>query len=214
MARRLHDVDVIAYDRRGYQGSRATSPVNVAGHLDDLVSVAHAVANELPLIYFGHSYGGVVALGTALLEPRLPSAIVSFEPPLPWVYHRAEAMSPVKEDPAEEAESFFRRMVSDSAWERLGPEGQADRRADGVAIHDDLTTLRSPAPFDVTSVTVPFTYAYGDVDGRAAYYAEVARRLVESPMDVTVRAIPGVGHGAHLSAPEHMVALVRERLER
>ena len=66
--RRLSDIDVIAFDRRGYAGSRAL------GAVDDLsrhVADGLAVTQGRPVIAIGHSFGGLVALGMAYQEPAI-----------------------------------------------------------------------------------------------------------------------------------------------
>ena len=213
MARRLDHYRVIAYDRRGYQQSRRGMTLSLDHHADDLLTVARAVANDQPLLVFGHSYGGVVG-ARASAEDHPFSALVTYEPPRPWVVERQGNFGELHPDPAVEAESFFRRMVSDSAWERLGPDEQAGRRADGPALHNDLSTLRSThVPLDWSKVTIPWTYSFGDADGRAEYYASVARTLSHSVARLTISPITHAGHGAHLSSPEAMVRLIEQQLE-
>ena len=59
------------------------------------------------------------------------------------------------EDPAEEVERFFSRMVSPSAWRRLSDEGRAGRRADGPALVADLLDLRGALPSRSRTSPVP-----------------------------------------------------------
>lgn len=213
MARRLDHYRVIAYDRRGYQQSRRGMALSLDHHAEDLLTIARAVADERPLLVFGHSYGGVVG-ARASGEDHPFSALVTYEPPLPWVVERQGNFGDLHPDPAVEAERFFRRMVSDSAWERLGPEEQAGRRADGPALHNDLSTLRShDVPLDWSKVEIPWTYAFGDADGRADYYASVALALSQSVRHFTSIPVTHAGHGAHLSSPEAMVRLIEQQLE-
>ena len=130
---------VVAFDRRGYQGSRQGTPVGVAGHVDDLLGVVRAYqAPRRPLTAVGHSMGGVVVMGAAVAEPSRFSSVGVWEPPVPWVpVPRPEGDRgpiPVVDDPGEQAEVFFRRMVGDDAWTRLPGAAKASRRADGPAL--------------------------------------------------------------------------------
>ena len=83
--RRLPDLNTVAYDRRGYQGSRAGGVVDLGGHIDDLLAVAAAAREDAsgPVIAVGHSLGGDVVLGAALASPRVFGAVGVYEPPMP-----------------------------------------------------------------------------------------------------------------------------------
>ena len=52
----------------------------------------------------------------------------------------------LSDDPGEEAERFFTRMVGDGAWSRLNEKGRAERRADGPALVADLRGMRVEGP--------------------------------------------------------------------
>ncbi|MBU6233110.1 MAG: alpha/beta hydrolase [Acidobacteria bacterium] len=214
MARRLEGCEFITYDRRGYQGSRAGGTANLHQHARDLVNLVHGVVSETPPVVVGHSYGGLVALAASLLEPTLITSVVTYEPPLPWVYRREGTMSPLTGTPEDEAERFFRRMISDVAWDRLADDEKAGRRADGPALYDDLATLRNPTPpFSIESITAHWTYSFGNADERHAYYVEVARRLGVLVPSVTIAPLEGAGHGAHLANPEGLAKIIRRHME-
>ena len=113
----------------------------LGGHVDDLLTVI----DDRPAVLVGHSYGGIIALDAAL-RPGGPGpilAIAAYEPPLPSARRRrgnrgtgaAERPPRARRDREARgaAERFFRRMVGDSAWERLPDAAKADRRADGAA---------------------------------------------------------------------------------
>ena len=212
LARRLDDHCVISYDRRGYQGSRSNTPPSLSAHRDDLLAIVHELAHISPVTVVGHSYGGVVALAAAAHnDSDLSGGIVTYEPPLPWILRREGAAHGPLAAPREEAESFFRRMVSDAAWERLSEVEKESRRADGIALVDDLATLRTPtSPIDLTQVQVPVTYSYGDLDGRAEYYREVGAVLGTLCAEVNVVPMLNAGHGAHLSNPESFARIILE----
>ncbi len=204
---------VIAYDRRGYQQSRNRQPLSLDGHAEDLRAVVDAVASDMPTLVFGHSYGGVVALRSAETGASF-DALVTYEPPLPWLGPRTGSFGELNPDPEAEAEAFFRRMVSNSAWNRMSTAEQASRRSDGPALHNDLSTIRSDtAAVNWTTVTTPWTYGHGDAADRVEYYESIATRLRRDVPAITTTKVAHAGHGAHLSNPEAMVRLIDYRLE-
>ena len=88
--RRLPELATIAYDRRGYQGSRGGGVVDLGGHVQDLLLLAEEARSEGggPVVAVGHSLGGVVVVGAALAEPGAFDAIGAYEPPMPWLGFR------------------------------------------------------------------------------------------------------------------------------
>lgn len=209
LARRSSLFDVVTYDRRGYQASRDLQPINLAAHRDDLLALASAYRARGPVILLGHSYGGVVALAAKIAAPDVADALVCFETPLPWIYRRPGFTNDLGSDPAVEAEKFFQRMVSPTAWARLSDAEQDSRRHDGPALLDDLRTLRAPAPFTLSTLDSPWVYSHGDGE-RAAYYDELTSHLRREFPQVTVRVVPGASHGAHLSSPDQLMTVVRD----
>lgn len=204
---------VIAYDRRGYQQSRQRGPLSLDGHAEDLAAIVDSVGSDLPTIVFGHSYGGVVAIRSLELGATF-DGLVTYEPPLPRAVTRTGSFGELNPDPAAEAESFFRRMVSNSAWDRMSAEEQEARRSDGPALHNDLSTLRNEvAPINWSNVSIPWTYAHGDNEERLAYYSSVAAKIRDDVAHIETVVTSHAGHGAHLSNPEAMVRLIERRLE-
>jgi pimeloyl-ACP methyl ester carboxylesterase len=222
--RRLPELDTLAYDRRGYEGSRDGGVVGLGGHVDDLLAIAAEVRGEGPgpVVAVGHSFGGDVVVGAALAEPRAFGAIGAFEPPMPWLGFRRDppaegsrgGWGPIAEDPADEAEHFFKRMVSPGAWDRLTDEGRASRRADGAALVAEMRSLRSgDTPFDITALDVPAVFGMGGSSTRQHHRRGVAYLGAQVPGS-TVFEIEGAQHGAHLSHPDHFAALARLVVER
>jgi pimeloyl-ACP methyl ester carboxylesterase len=216
--RRLPELNLVAYDRRGYQGSRAGGVVGLGGHIADLLDIVAELRSRgaSPLSAVGHSVGGDVVLGAALAEPRACDSIGAFEPPMPWLGFRrpqpgagrAAGWTPLAEDPAEEVERFFSRMVSPSAWRRLSPDGRAGRRADGPALVADLMSLRGEPPFDVMDLTVPALFGSGG-PASAEHHRDTVAWLGAHVPGAMAYEIPNAQHGAHLSHPDHFAAFVR-----
>lgn len=220
--RRLPELGVVAYDRRGYQGSRQAGVVGFPGHVADLVDVLAEIRSDgVPVAVIGHSLGGDVAIGAALAAPHLCDAVGAFEPPMPWLGFRrtpsggtpTDGWSPLSEDPAEEVERFFSRMVSTSAWQRLSAEGRATREADGPALVADLLCLRGPSPFDVMDLAVPSLFGRGGPES-ARHHREGVAWLAANVPGAEIYEIEGAQHGAHLSHPDHFADFVRRVVER
>jgi pimeloyl-ACP methyl ester carboxylesterase len=209
LARRLETFDLIAYDRRGYQGSRDLTPLSLDAHVDDLVAVTRPEALRGPVIYFGHSFGGVVTLAAAAREPDLARLVIAYEAPLPWILPRASSRPALSDDLNLEVETFFKRVVSGSAWHNLSDAERASRCLDGPALMSDLVSLRQGAPFDLASLTTPLVYAHGD-GVLADYFRALCVELTNVNPAIRSRELAHAGHGAHLSRPDQLASLVQE----
>jgi pimeloyl-ACP methyl ester carboxylesterase len=223
--RRLPDLGVVTYDRRGYHGSREAVPPggDHARHVEDLLGVVAGLpAGHGSVVAVGHSVGGNVVLGAALADPARFAAVGAYEPPMPWLgFRRPRSPEPAAtgggfgrggaghgDDQADEVEQFFRRMMGDEAWERLPEPLRAARRADGPALAEDLRALRGPAPFDVTRLAVPAVFARGGSRSEP-HHRQVVSWLVARVPGAELVEIEGAGHGAHLSHPDAFAAFVR-----
>lgn len=210
LARRTDRFDLLAYDRRGYQDSRDLGPLGLENHISDLSALARHEESGRPVIIFGHSFGGVVAYGAAIADPTLAQLVVTYEAPLPWILRRSGTGQPLGEDPQLEAERFFRRIVSDSAWERLSALEKDSRRRDGPALVDDLLGLHAGSPpFDFANLKVPAVYVYGDLLA-PNFYRSLSATLASLNPIVTSRHVTNAAHGAHLSIPDQLAALIAE----
>lgn len=207
VVRRLPDLRVVTYDRRGYARSRRMPVGALAEHVADLVELVGAG----PAVVVGHSFGGDVAIGAALAAPGAVVGVGAYEPPMPWLDWWPRRPRSGDEDPAGFAEGFFRRMVGDSAWDRLTDQVRAERRADGPALLAELTGLRAGGPpFDPSQLRVPAVFGRG---GQSVWHH---RRGVEELNGAVFGSelfeIEGAGHGAHLSHPGAFADLVRQLL--
>jgi pimeloyl-ACP methyl ester carboxylesterase len=209
LARRTDRFDLVTYDRRGYQGSRALGPLGLANHESDLIALARHEEAGRPIIFFGHSFGGVVAYGAAIADASVAQLVITYEAPLPWILERNGSGSPPNDDPELEAERFFRRIVSDSVWERLSELERDSRRRDGPALVDDLSALHGTPPFDVAALKVPAIYVYGDVR-EPEFYRTLSAELASVNPLIRSRQVTNAAHGAHLSIPDQLAALIAE----
>jgi pimeloyl-ACP methyl ester carboxylesterase len=220
VTRRLPEFATLAYDRRGYQGSRPGGVVGLEGHTEDLLALAETVRADSgggPVVAIGHSLGGDVVLHAALSAPGAFASIGVFEPPMPWLGFRRQGGAPwppPSDDPGEEAERFFRRMVGDGSWDRLTEDAREQRRADGPALVADLRSMRvEDPPFDVTALEVPVVFGRGGPTS-APHHRRTVEWLGDNVPGAIVYEITNAQHGAHLSHPDHFAAMTRLVLER
>lgn len=210
VVRRLPDLRVVTYDRRGYRGSRRMRPAGVLeDHVEDLVElVGHG-----PVVAVGHSYGGDVAMGAALAAPGAVVGVGAWEPPLPWFeWWPRRARLPGDEDPARFAEHFFRRMVGDEAWERASDRVRQRVEADGPALMAELVALRSSgAPFDLSGLSVPAVFGRGG-DSRP-HHRRAVEELVHVVPGSALFEVPHAAHGVHLTHPAAFAGFVRAVVE-
>ena len=207
VVRRLPDLHVVTYDRRGYHHSRQAGVARTIGsHVADLV----ALVGKGPVAVVGHSYGGDVAMGAAIAAPEQVRAVGVYEPPLPWLewWPRRSARSIADEAPGAFAESFFRRVVGDAGWDRLSDHARDARRADGPALVAELADLRGgDPPFDLRALRVPVVLGRGE---RSLDHHRRAIDALDSVVeDREVIEIPGAAHGAPLTHPDAFAGLVR-----
>ena len=215
LARHTSRFDTVTYDRRGYQSSRDLQPLGLDQHIADLVAIIDHEALSSPVILFGHSYGGVIALGAAVERPRSVQLVVVYETPFPWVMAREGAEPPPTADPAGEAERFYRRVAFSRPWETLTKQDRRDRQLDGVALLADLATLYdgSALPFAIEELRTTTLYIHGDVlhyDYHRALSVELVRRYRVFQRTELV----ATGHAVHLSQPEMLVDLIGHAWDR
>lgn len=215
-ARRLDDLHVIRYDRRGYGRSVALGPArDIAQQVDDLLGLV----DGRPAVVAGHSLGGVIALAAAARDPRVVRAVVAYESPRSWLdwwpggTAGGAAISIAGESgPEEAAERFMRRMVGDERWERMPPSTRAARRAEGPAMVAEIDgTRRPPAPYEDAAVTVPVVVGHGTES--QPHHQRTAQDLAASLPHAELHVVEGAGHGVHLTHPGEFAALVRRAVE-
>ncbi|MFN8038150.1 MAG: alpha/beta hydrolase [Acidimicrobiales bacterium] len=212
--RRLPDVEVTRYDRRGYGRSVDAGPGTVDQHVDDLL----AVLDERPAVVVGHSFGGVLAILAAQRRPDLVPAVGAFESPMPWApwWPRSSAGSKAVLTAGEHgagaaAESFLRRMIGDERWERLPPSTKEARRAEGAALLAELREMRAVGPlYDPAELTFPLVVGRGTTSD--AHHRESADRLAAGAPHARLLVVDGAGHAAHSTHPDAFAGFVAAAL--
>jgi pimeloyl-ACP methyl ester carboxylesterase len=233
--RRLGEFDVVAYDRRGYGGSQFQDPPDAVSpspagdrdplcyHALDLAAVvdwACAPHPRAPRVVVGHSLGALIALVAAATDcspvsagPLRTDALCVFEPPLPWLdAGRVTSGSRAidvghAEGPEASAEFFYRSMVGDRTWDRLGSTDRAARRSEGKALMAELVAARSarrslPLPSELDIVHV----------GRGEHgpaHLRAAAETLATAAGVGCEVLVGASHGAHMQHPDRFALWVR-----
>jgi pimeloyl-ACP methyl ester carboxylesterase len=219
LVRRLRDVEVVTYDRRGYAGSRngRLSP-SLDDQLRDLRAVVD-VASHFPPTIFGHSFGALLALHLAARDPGSCGSLLAWEPPMPWldwyvgaVGDRANELSR-DADPEDVAEMFLKGMVGERVWNRMPATAKAERRAEGPALVSDVHLARDGSMrLDLSSISVKTIAACG---GRSApRFARTAALLMEQIPDAMLIEVADADHGVHLSHPDELSSLVAAAISR
>jgi len=205
IARQLHDLPVVRYDRRGYGRSAGVAVAGVDRHVDDLLEI---IGDE-PAVVFGHSMGGVIAVMAGIQRPDRVTGVLAFEAPMPWLswWPRSgpEARCP---DPADEAERFMRQTVGDRIWERLPARTRSDRRSEGSALQADIASLEAGrALFDPAAVAVPLVVGTGSES--SWWHRRGAEELATASPGAELAVVEGADHGVHLHHPRATADLVR-----
>lgn len=206
VARQLNDLPVVRYDRRGYGQSRDVPVGSLEAHISDLVQIV----GERDSVIFGHSIGGVIALGAAEIRPDVIRAVVAYEAPTPWKpWWPPSSREPG--DPSDEAERFMRQMVGDRIWARLPARTKRDRRAEGAALRSDFDSLDlASAPWDLATLSVPVISAAG---AQSTWWRQRgAEEIADDAGFATYTVIDGASHGVHLTHPKAAAELVRQAL--
>lgn len=217
--RRLGDLDVCAYDRRGYATSlRAGIAATLAAQAADLQEVCRWTGARR-VVVVGHSFGGTVALQLAATRSDALVGIGAFESPVPSLAGYRSEGADVALDAADRggpeaaAEAFYRLMVGDATWNRLRAEDRSARRSEGAQLVAELKALRrSPELPDLPSIGLPVAVGAGTASNPS--WRSCAEELALVLADASYVEIDGAGHGAHLSHPDEFARYVRTCIDR
>jgi pimeloyl-ACP methyl ester carboxylesterase len=209
------DWRVTRYDRRGYGRSRpCDGPFTVDAQITDLVTVIESLRGS-PVVLFGHSFGGNVALTVADRFPALVRAVVVYESPMSWVdWWPADSAggfaAQMADNPAGAAEAFMRRLIGDKRWERLPESSRQARRAEGLPMLTELADLRRGRPWRPERIGVPLLALFGE--HARAHHSRAMHMLAETVPDGRVRMVPGAHHFGPNTHPALVAGMITEFL--
>ncbi len=217
--RLLSDLDWWVYDRRGYGRSRTEQPVELEGHVADLLEVVGLVVARRgrPVVVVGHSLGGTIALAAAQRRPDEVASVAAYESPLTWEpwwpRHGPGGGGALEDDePEVAADRFMRRVAGEQVWESL-PEATRNRRLEeGATLVAELSSARRAAPYDPAAITVPCVIARGA--GTDEHRTRAAAELAATVPGAELVVVPDAGHGVHTGDPQAFADLVRRAVAR
>jgi pimeloyl-ACP methyl ester carboxylesterase len=213
--------DVLAYDRRGFGETAATT--EPFRHVDDLLGLL-----ERPAWLVGNSQGGLISLDAALLAPERVAGLVLIAPAVSGAPDIApEDLHPATRalDEAIEAADAAGDLDTVNRLEAhlwldgpTAPEGRVGGAARELALDMNGVALRSGLPegaggsgLDAWSrlaeIGAPATIVWGDLDVPEiiAMGQELARRLGDVRGTIE---LPGVAHLPGLERPDEVTEIV------
>jgi pimeloyl-ACP methyl ester carboxylesterase len=184
--------DVVLYDLRGHgRTERTADGYDCATSVRDLVALLAALGlDRRPVHLIGNSYGGTLALHTALARPDLVAGLVLLEPPLSgaWVENMLDTLSVA----ALSLEGS--RVPEELSTLRLRKAARLTATADALlnstTLIDDIAASRTFTPADYARLHCPVMV----VCGEHSELVPGARELARHAPRCTVRILPGRGH--------------------
>jgi 3-oxoadipate enol-lactonase len=178
-------------------------------------SLVDFVAQSLPAALVGNSFGGAVALRTALAHPGKVERLALVGAGLPaWdfteelrSYWDAEAKAFDAGDLAAAAEINLEFWVKPEHRDEVRP--QQVRALELQSAHEEPDLLW-PEPAPLSSLTMPTLVVVGE-DDRPDFHA-IAAHFAEHIPDSELVVVPGAGHLVGIDQPEELNALLLEFL--
>jgi 3-oxoadipate enol-lactonase len=196
------DHEVVTPDLPGWGGSPLpTQPF----------SFVDAVVEHLPAALVGNSFGGAVALRTALAKQELVSRLVVVAPGLPtWDWSEEMRSYWAAEEAAWEAGDFdLATQVNLDFW--VKPEHhdevrpQQRRAIELQSAHEEPEVLW-PELAPLETLAIPTLVVVGEDD--KADFRAIAHHLAERIPDAELAVVPGAGHLVGLDRPDELNALL------
>jgi pimeloyl-ACP methyl ester carboxylesterase len=203
-------------------------PLSLADEVAFLAPILAAAGTRSHVV--GHSYGGAVALMTALADPGRVESLVLFEPVLFSVLIAedpaqagAREIAAVRDDTVAAIERgalevsaarFVGYWMGTEAWAGMPASRRAAVATAMRAVKGEWhAAFTDPTPLSAFSaLDVPILYLTGSESPASA--RGVARLLTRTLPRVTAIELEGVGHMGPLTHPERVNALIESYLER
>jgi pimeloyl-ACP methyl ester carboxylesterase len=214
-----------AIDRRGRGASGDTAPYAIAREYEDVAAVVDAVAKAegRPVDVVGHSFGGRVGLGAALLTPQLRRLVVYEGAPAPAgrsfqgdaVMTTLEALAAA--DDREGLLAYFLATVvgmtpDDLAAYRVAPTWRARVEAAPTIVREMRAEATEDAgPARDAAIRIPVLQLVGGDSN--ALFTDGTWALDRLLPNGRVVVIPGARHAAHHSHAQRFTQEVRDFLD-
>ena len=178
-------------------------------------SIVDVVAAELPAVLVGNSFGGAVALRTALAHPEEVEKLVLVGAGLPawdWTeemrdYFAAEEEAIDAGDLDAATEINLQFWVAPEHRDEVRPQ---QRRALELQTAHEEPEVLWPELTPLSSLPMPTLVVVGE-DDKADFLA-IAQHLAEEIPDADLVLVPGAGHLVGIDQPEELNALLLEFL--
>jgi pimeloyl-ACP methyl ester carboxylesterase len=102
----------------------------------------------------------------------------------------------------------MRRVVGDERWDALPEHVRKARRAEGVALVEEVTDLAAAAPWHPDRIGVPVVAMYGELTRE--HLRDGCHYLAELLSDRPAIAIQGARHNGPYTHPEAVAGVLRE----
>jgi pimeloyl-ACP methyl ester carboxylesterase len=182
----------------------------------DPFSFVEVVDALLPAALVGNSFGGAIALRTALAHPDRVSKLMLIDSGLPawdWTeemtsYFEAEGAAVEAGDLDAATEVNLQFWVKPEHHDEVRP--QQRHALELQTAHEEPDVLWPEMP-PLSSLTVPTLVVVGEDD--KADFRAIAQHLAEEIPDADLAVVAGAGHLVGLDQPEELNALLLEFLE-
>jgi 3-oxoadipate enol-lactonase len=179
-------------------------------------SFVDAVAEHLPAALVGNSFGGAVALRTALAKQELISRLVVVAPGLPtWDWSEEMRNYWAAEEAAWEAGDYdLATQVNLDFW--VKPEHHDEvrpqqRRAIELQSAHEEPEVQWPDLAPLESLAIPTLVVVGEND--KPDFRAIAQHLTEHIPDSKLAVVPDAGHLVGIDRPDELNRLLREFLK-
>ena len=200
------DFEVVAPDLPG----SGTSPMP-----KEPFSFVDVVAEHLPAALVGNSFGGSVALRTALAHPDRVSKLVLVDAGLPgWDWtEEMRTYWAAEEEAIEAGDLDAATEINLAFW--VAPEHHDEVRPQQRLALELQTAYEEPEVHwpdmpPLSSLTVPTLVVVGELD--KGDFRVIAQHLAEEIPNADLAVVPGAGHLVGVDQPEELNALLLEFL--
>ncbi|MEV6401061.1 alpha/beta fold hydrolase [Streptomyces sp. NPDC051907] len=202
--------DTVLYDLRGHgRTERPPTGYDTGTAVQDLTALLAALGlDEHPVHLVGNSYGGTLALHTALARPELVAGLTLIEAPLhgPWIENMLDTLSVAAI--GLEGSQVPRELTSIGARKAARLTATADALLNRTTLIDDIAAARPFTPEDFARVRCPVLA----VCGEHSELVPGARELARHAPDCALRILPGLGHDVLQGGTEELRGAVLGRL--
>ncbi|MEU4492064.1 alpha/beta hydrolase [Streptomyces sp. NPDC023998] len=202
--------DIVLYDLRGHgRSERPPTGYDTRTSVADLTALLTAMdLDERPVHLIGNSYGGTLALHTALARPDLVAGLVLIEPPLngPWIENMLDTLSVAAL--GLEGSQVPRELASLGARKAARLTATADELLNRTSLIDDIAAARTFTAEDFARVSCPVLA----VCGEHSELVPGVRELASHAPRCTVRILPGLGHDVLQGGTGELRRAVLDRL--